>query len=100
QPEGATQVVGDAVGVRVRHETPAGDTAGGVDQVLAGQQPQRLPYGAAADPEQAGEFRLAGQPGARGQRAGQDLLPELVGDLPVGGGTRRTRSPEPGAGAS
>ena len=50
QAHPAGQAVGEGRGVRLGHITATGDAPGGDDEVLAGEQPQGLPHGAAADP--------------------------------------------------
>jgi hypothetical protein len=40
---------GQLLGVRMGHEAPTGDASGGHDQMLAGEQPQRLAHRASAD---------------------------------------------------
>ena len=71
QPGG--QAVGELLGVGVGDEAAAGHAAGGDDQVLAGQQPQRLTHGAAADPGTDAQLRLGRQPLAGLQPPGGDV---------------------------
>ena len=68
-------------GARLGDEAAAGDAAGGDDQVLAGQQAQRLAYGAAARPRTGRTAR--GSVGSRSpglQPPGGDLGAEVVGE--------------------
>ena len=79
------QAVGELGRARVRHEAAAGHAADGHDEVLAGEQPQRLPDRAAADPGAAAELRLGGQPVARAQAPRGDLGTQGVGQSLVRG---------------
>jgi hypothetical protein len=67
-----------------RHEDPPAGTLGGADQVLAGEQPQRLAQRRAADAEVPREILLASEPVSRPEPVGQheqaDPLSHDLGD--------------------
>jgi hypothetical protein len=72
QPQARLEVAGDLLRVRVRDERPAGHTAGGGDEVLAGEHPQRLAHRRAAHPVLRRQIGLDGQLLARFQLTSDD----------------------------
>ncbi len=67
-----------------RHVAPAARTLGGSDQVLRGEQAERLAYRRAAHTELAGQRVLSRQSLAPRELAADDQPAELVRDLLVG----------------
>ena len=78
------QEVGDVIGGGEDHEAAAGRALRRADQVLRGQDPQRLADRGAADAELHAERRLVRQSLTRGDRTAEDEVAQLVGDLLVG----------------
>jgi hypothetical protein len=83
QREAGLQVGADVAGLRVDHERAAGDASRRRHQVLAGEHPQGLAHGAAADPVQPAQLGLDRQPVPRLQLPRQDLAAQQPGEFLV-----------------
>jgi hypothetical protein len=81
---GGGQRVAQLLGAQLGDEAAARHPAGGDDEMLTGQQPQRLTDRAAAEPEPDAQLRLGRQALAGSQQAGDDLAAQIVGERLVG----------------